>query len=590
MATGLAERRLAAVLAADVAGYSRLMGVDEEGTLARLKAVRKDLVDPTIASHRGRIVKTTGDGVLIEFASAVDAVRSSLEVQRRMAEQNAALPEDQRIEFRIGIHVGDIIIDDNDIFGDGVNIAARLEGIAEPGGVCISDDAYRQVRGKVEIACDDLGPQTLKNIAEPMRVWRTMLGGQSAAKVQPGSPANYTPALALPEKPSIAVLPFQNMSGDPEQEYFADGITEDVLTELSRFRELFVISRNSAFVYKGRQVNVQKVAKELGVQYIVEGSVRKAGNRVRITVQLIDAETDSHLWAERYDRELADIFAIQDEVTSSIVSILPGRVEAAASDRVQRKPPENLAAYECVLAGKLLHHRSDRTDNQEALRMLDRAIALDPGYAHAHAWKACVLGQSFVNGWSANPEFTIRTVIEELALALSLDENDSDVHRVLAAVNLSVHRNHDKAFYHQERALALNPNDDLIVMQQGEMLTWIGEAEPGIEWIQKAMRLNPYHPERFWNHLGRAYFVARRYSEAVKAFQRINRADHSHLSFLAACYAQLGDAVAAKGAADEVLKRAQDFSIERFIATQHYKHENDRDHHRAALVKAQLPV
>ena len=318
--------------------------------------------------------------------------------------------------------------------------------------------------------------------------------------------------------------------------------------------------------------------------------MRKAGNRVRITVQLIDAETDSHLWAERYDRELADIFAIQDEVTSSIVSILPGRVEAAASDRVQRKPPENLAAYECVLAGKLLHHRSDRTDNQEALRMLDRAIALDPGYAHAHAWKACVLGQSFVNGWSANPEFTIRTVIEELALALSLDENDSDVHRVLAAVNLSVHRNHDKAFYHQERALALNPNDDLIVVQQGEVLTWIGEAEPGIEWIQKAMRLNPYHPERFWSHLGRAYFVARRYSEAVKAFQRINRADHSHLSFLAACYAQLGDAVAAKGAADEVLKRAQDFSIERFIATQHYKHENDREHHRAALVKAQLPV
>jgi adenylate cyclase len=318
--------------------------------------------------------------------------------------------------------------------------------------------------------------------------------------------------------------------------------------------------------------------------------VRKAGSRVRITVQLIDAETDRHLWAERYDRELADIFAIQDEVTSSIVSIPPGRVAAATQDRVQRKLPENLAAYECVLAGKLLHHRSARADNEEALRMLDRAIALDPGYAHAHAWKACVLGQSFVYGWCADVEATKRAVIGELTLALSLDENDSDVHRVLAAVNLSLHRDHDKALYHQERALALNPNDDLIVVQQGEVLTWIGQAEQGIEWIQKAMRLNPYHPERFWSHLGRAYFVARRYGEAVKAFQRISRADHSHLAFLAACHAQLGDAAAAKSAAQEVLQRAPDFSIERFIATQHYKHESDRGHHRAALVKAQLPA
>jgi adenylate cyclase len=380
------------------------------------------------------------------------------------------------------------------------------------------------------------------------------------------------------------------MSGEPDQEFFADGITEDILTELSRFRELFVISRNSAFFYKGKAINAQKVAKELGVHYVVEGSVRKAGGRVRITVQLIDAETDRHLWAERYDRELADIFAIQDEVTSSIVSILPGRVAAAAQDRVQRKLPENLAAYECVLAGKLLHHRSARADNEEALRMLDRAIALDPGYAHAHAWKACVLGQSFVYGWCADIEATKRTVIEELTLALSLDENDSDVHRVLAAVNLSLLRDHDKALYHQERALALNPNDDLIVVQQGEVLTWIGQAEQGIEWIQKAMRLNPYHPERFWSHLGRAYFVARRYDEAIKAFQRISRADHAQLAFLAACHAQLGDAAATNGAAQQVLQRAPDFSIERFIATQHYKHAGDREHHRAALVKAQLPA
>ena len=583
--TGDTERRLIAIFAADVEGYSRLMGADEVGTFKDLTQ-RRDILDSLIASRRGRIANTAGDSVLAEFGSAVDAVQCAVEAQAALSQANLGLSPDRHINFRIGVHVGDVMIKGGDLFGDGVNIAARLQTLASAGGVCLSGVAYDQVRRILPFAFADLGEQQVKNIDEPVRAFA--LVGERAAVVT--ATANASVPLALPDKPSIAVLPFQNMSGDAEQEYFADGITEDVLTELSRFRELFVISRNSAFVYKGRQVNVQRVAKELGVQYIVEGSVRKAGNRVRITVQLIDAETDSHLWAERYDRELADIFAIQDEVTSSIVSILPGRVAAAASDRVQRKPPENLAAYECVLAGKLLHHRSDHTDNQEALRMLDRAIALDPGYAHAHAWKACVLGQSFVNGWSANPEFTIRTVIEELALALSLDENDSDVHRVLAAVNLSVHRNHDKAFYHQERALALNPNDDLIVVQQGEVLTWIGEAEPGIEWIQKAMRLNPYHPERFWSHLGRAYFVARRYSEAVKAFQRINRADHSHLSFLAACYAQLGDAVAAKGAADEVLKRAQDFSIERFIATQHYKHENDREHHRAALVKAQLPV
>jgi adenylate cyclase len=359
---------------------------------------------------------------------------------------------------------------------------------------------------------------------------------------------------------------------------------------LSRFRELFVISRNSAFVYKGKPINAQKVAKELGVQYLVEGSVRKAGNRVRITVQLIDAETDGHLWAERYDRELADIFAIQDELTSSIASILPGRVTAAAQDRVQRKPPENLAAYECVLAGKRLHHRSTRADNEQARRMLERAIALEPGYAHAHAWKACVLGQSFVYGWCTDVEAIKRTVIEELTLALSLDENDSDVHRVLAAVNLSVHHDHDKALYHQERALALNPNDDLIVVQQGEVLTWIGQAEDGIEWIQKAMRLNPYHPERFWGHLGRAYFVARRYGEAIKAFQRISRGDQNHLGFLAACHAQLGDAAAAKGVTQDLLQRVPDFLIERFLATQHYKHDGDREHHRAALLKAKLPA
>jgi adenylate cyclase len=590
MAEERLQRRLAAILSADVVGYSRLMGIDEAGTLARLKAMRRDLFDPLTAAHSGRIFKLMGDGALVEFASAVDAVTCAIEIQKQVRERNAGSPEDSRIQFRIGINVGDIIVDGDDIYGDGVNVAARIQALADPGGVYISRGAADQVRDKVPIKIETRGEQTVKNIARPIEVFCIISEDRDAvaAAVREFETRVQTPAIA--DKPAIAVLPFVNMSGEPDQEFFADGITEDILTELSRFRELFVISRNSAFFYKGKAINAQKVAKELGVHYVVEGSVRKAGGRVRITVQLIDAETDRHLWAERYDRELADIFAIQDEVTSSIVSILPGRVAAAAQDRVQRKLPENLAAYECVLAGKLLHHRSAKADNEEALRMLDRAIALDPGYAHAHAWKACVLGQSFVYGWSADIEATKRTVIEELTLALSLDENDSDVHRVLAAVNLSLLRDHDKALYHQERALALNPNDDLIVVQHGEVLTWIGQAEQGIEWIQKAMRLNPYHPERFWSHLGRAYFVARRYDEAIKAFQRISRADHGHLAFLAACHAQLDDAAAAKGTAQQVLQRAPDFSIERFIATQHYKHEKDREHHRAALVKAQLPA
>src|SRR5476649_831082 len=305
------------------------MGADEEGTLARLKGIRKALFDPTIAAHRGRIVKTAGDGILVEFASAVDAVRGAVEVQQAMAKQNASVPQDTRIEFRIGIHVGDIIFNDNDIFGDGVNIAARLEAVAEPGGVCISNDAYRQVRGKVEIVCDDMGPQPLKNIAEPMQAWRARLIGQTSSAVRPRSGVSETLGLSLPDKPSIAVLPFQNMSGDLDQEYFADGIVEEIITALSRFKSLFVIARNSSFTYKGKAVDIKQVGRELGVRYVLEGSVRKATNRVRITAQLIDAGGGQHVWAERYDRALEDIFVVQDEITQSIIgAIAPGIVAA----------------------------------------------------------------------------------------------------------------------------------------------------------------------------------------------------------------------------------------------------------------------
>jgi adenylate cyclase len=581
------ERRLAAVFAADMVGYSRLMEADETGTLARLKTHRIELIDPAITKNRGRIIKTTGDGLLVEFHSVVDAVLCAAEVQRRMARRNADVAPARWMQFRIGINLGDVIVDGNDIFGDGVNVASRLEVLAESGGICVSGAVRDQVGDRLEdMSFEDLGDQTVKNIVRPIRVFRIRLDPDS--RVAPDQARNAA-APTVARKPSIAVLPLVNMSGDPEQEFFADGLTEDIITELSRFHDLLVISRNSTFVYKGKAVKVQEVAKEFAVDYVLEGSVRKAGDRIRVTVQLIDAEADRHVWAERYDRELADIFAIQDEMTRAIVATLPGRVEAAAHDRVKRKPTDNMAAYECVLAAKVLHHRSTREDNAEAQRLLERAIALDPNYAHAHAWRACVLGQTWVYSWCADRDATFEQVAVELEIALKLDDNDSDVHRILAALNLN-REDHDKAAYHQERALALNPNYDLVVVQQGELLTWLGRPEEGIDWIKKAMRLNPYHPERFWSHLGRACYCAEKYAEAAEAFSRITRPDHTHHAFLAATFAQMGNAVAAAAHAAEVLKREPNFSAATYLTTQHYKREVDRERHAAGLLKAGLPA
>ena len=583
------ERRLAAILAADMVGYSRLMEADETGTLARLKTHRLELIDPAIAKNKGRLIKTAGDGMLVEFSSVAEAVACAVEIQQRMARRNSDVAPGREIRFRIGINLGDVISEDHDIFGDGVNVAARLQECAEPGGICVSGAVRDQVGDRLGVAFEDLGEQRIKNISRPIHVYRVRLDEQEGpARVRPGAAARSpAPLGAVTDKPSIAVLPFANMSGDPEQEFFADGLTEDIITALSRFRDLFVISRNSAFVYKNRPVRIQEVAAEFGVQYVVEGSVRKAGRRVRVTVQLIDAESDRHVWAERYDRELEDIFAIQDEVTAAIVATLPGRVEAASHDRVTRKPTDNLAAYECVLAGKVLHHRSTREDNAEAQRVLERAIALDPKYAHAHAWLGCVLGQAWTYGWCEDREATFHRIAKQLEIALALDENDSDVHRILAASNL-IRGDHERAMYHQERALALNPNNDLIVVQQGELLTWVGRPEEGIPWIQKAMRLNPYHPERYWSHLGRAYFVARRYPEAIEAFAHISRPDHTHHVFMAVACARMGDDTPAAAHAEEVLSRQPDFAVDAYLATLHYKRESDRAHHREGLLRAGL--
>src|ERR1700744_1517014 len=581
------ERRLAAVVAAEVVGYSRLMEVDEAGTLARLKTVRLELIGPAITKCKGRIIKTKGEGALVEFQSVAEALRCAVDFQERMARRNRDMAPSRALLYRIGINLGDVIVEDDDIFGDGVNVAARLESLAEPGGICISAAVRDQVADRLPVGFQDLGEQHVKNISRPIRVYKVVLNGQGG---EPASVAGDRGSSQVAvRKPSIAVLPFVNMSGDPEQEFFADGLTEDIITELSRFRQLLVISRNSTFVHKGKAVKVQEVAREFGVDYVLEGSVRKVGDRIRVTVQLIDAETDRHIWAERYDRKLEDIFAIQDEMTCAIAATLPGRVEAATHDRAKRKPTDNMAAYECVLTAKVLHHRSIREDNAEAQHLLDRALLLDPNYAHAHAWKACVLGQMWTYGWCADRDATFQQVAAELETALALDDNDSDVHRILAALNLA-REDHDKAAYHQERALALNPNYDLVVVQQGELLTWLGRPDEGIDWIKKAMRLNPYHPERFWSHLGRACYCAEKYAEAAEAFSRITRADHTHHAFLAATFAQMGNAVAATAHAAEVLKREPKFSVAVYLATQHYKLEVDRKRHEAGLLMAGLPA
>jgi len=575
------QRRLSAVLSADVAGYSRLISEDEVGTVRRLSEYR-DAIAAVVAARRGRIVDMPGDNVLAEFGSALDAVEAAQAMQRDLGARNAGLPENRRLVFRVGVNLGEITTEGGRIYGDGVNIAARIEALAPPGGVCVSGKVHEEVRRKLDADFEDLGEHALKNIPAPVRVWR-LAGAGAAADARAAAPAGRA-------KPSIIVLPFTNMSGAPDQEFFADGLTEDILTDLSRFRELVVISRNTSFKFKGQAVDVKKVAREMGVQFVVEGSVRRAGNRVRVTVQLIEGEADRHVWAERYDRDLEDIFALQDEITRAIVAVLPGRIEAAARDRAERKPPASMAAYECVLEAKLLHHRSNREDNSRALGLIRRAIELDPKYAHAHAWHACILGQQWGYGWCEDRRATEEIIARETEVARGLDENDSDVHRLAAALGV-VRNDLDKAVFHQQRALALNPNDDLIVVQQGEVLTWIGQGEEGIDWIRRAMKLNPYHPERFWFHLARAQFVAKRYADAVDSLRRIGSPDAMHHALFAACHAQLGDAASAAAHVAEVLKREPNFRVRAHcLPMLHYRREADLAHHVEALQKAGLPA
>jgi len=510
------ERRLAAILAADVAGSCRLIGIDEEGTLARLKALRRTLFDPKIAEHHGRIVKNTGDGAIAEFASAVDAVRCADKIQRGMAEQNIDVPRDNRIELRIGIHVGDIIIEENDIFGDGVNIAVRLEGIAEPGGISISDDAHRQIRGKVDIAFEDLGSQSLKNIAEPMRVWRVRYG--DAVPAVPNRPRVNDTALALPDKPSIAVLPFTNMSGDSEQDYFADGMAEDIITALSHFKALFVIARNSSFTYKGRAVDVKQVGRELGVRYVLEGSVRQAANRVRITGQLVDTATGVHLWAERFDGGLGETFDLQDQVTESVVGAIAPAVERAEIERAKRKPTDSLDAYALYLRGLAKFYQfTVRQANDEALRLFNSAIELDPDFAAAYGRATLCYAFAKGNGWNSVTGNEIAKVARLAQRAVELGKDDAIALAASGWALTFVVRDLGGGAALIDRALGLNSNLAEAWFYGGWVKNYLGEPKLAIGRLARAMRLNPLDPRiaAMQAAAAHAHFFLGRYDEAA---------------------------------------------------------------------------
>jgi len=541
------ERRLAAILAADVAGYSRLIGADEEGTLARLKAHRRELIDPKITEHRGRIVKTTGDGFLVEFASVVDALRCATEVQAAIAERDGAASPDSRIEFRVGIHMGDIVVEDGDIFGDGVNIAARLEGLAEPGGICVSARVQEEVAGKLDIAFDDIGEPELKNIARPVRVYRV-----AARRVAP--PSAPPAALPLPDKPSVAVLPFTNMSGDPEQEFFADGIAEDVITALSRYPSLFVIARNSCFTYKDRVVDVKQIGRELGVRYVLEGGLRKAGNRIRVTAQLVEAETGKHVWAERYDRELADIFAVQDEIAEAVtVSVAPA-IAHAERQRAVRKPPHNLDAWAAYQRG--LWHLSHVTAGENALaeKFFRQSIELDPAFAGGHTGLAYALANAGNTFQQMDFNEAMGAAEASARRAVALDATDAEAHAVLSAT-LGGRGDIAGALLEAEHARSLSPNLASAHGALSMLLIYSGRAREGIAAHQTCARLDPRDPRLGWRlhrvALGHyfigEYAAARDAAElAISAYPEFP----TPYRILAAALGQLGESDEAKRALD----------------------------------------
>ena len=571
------ERRLAAILAADVVGYSRLMERDEAGTLAALKERRRAIVDPLVKKHRGRIVKLMGDGVLVEFGSAVNAVACAIELQAAMDSANAGAAEGQRIVLRVGINLGDVMVEGSDLYGDGVNIAARLEGLSEPGGLCISGSVFEHVNGKLPHSFVSLGPQTLKNIDRPIQIYRL------AGKDGPG-PAVSGLELPLPDKPSIVVLPFVNMSDDAEQSYFADGLTEDLITDLSKVPELFVIARNSSFAYKSRSVDVRQIARELGVKYVLEGSARRAVDRVRINAQLIDARAGGHIWADRFDRDLADIFAAQDEVIGKIVEALVGKLAAASLK--ERYRPANLEAYDLCLRGRAEWAHSSEA-GVEAIPLFERAIALDPNYADALRWLA--LSQNHAWAYLNRPMDPLRQQsMASAKRAVELDPEDSGAHWVLAYV-LLFERRWDESAKEFEISLRLNPNDADAWSDFAELKCFDGRGVEAIACSQKALRLNPHPPSFYFWTLGFAQFTAGQYEAAVKTLRNEATYRTESRRLLAAALAQLGQLEEAREEAKLYLARNPQFRISHWFETHPYRDLAVRDRFLEGLRKAGLP-
>ncbi|MBI3757927.1 MAG: adenylate/guanylate cyclase domain-containing protein [Deltaproteobacteria bacterium] len=652
MESSTIERKLTTILHADVAGYSRLMGADEVGTLHTLTAYRH-ITDPLIQQHRGRVVGSAGDSILAEFASVVEAVQCAVEIQHTLAVKNNEFPSDRRMEFRIGINLGDVIVEGEQIYGDGVNIAARLESLAEPGGICLAGTVYEQIKNKLALHYEDLGEQRMKNIAEPVRVYRVKRDGETGPTVgaarrgRPSSqprrvrpalqigaglvlltaiviavrywsspipnPQSPTPntqlplstqdsalrtdaapaALPLPDKPSIVVLPFVNMSEDPKQEYFSDGLTEDLTSDLSKISSLFVIARNSAFTYKGKAVKVQYVSKELGVRYVLEGSVRKADGQVRITAQLVDATTGGHLWSERYDRPLTDIFALQDEIRQKIVFALKVKLTPEEHERFQRAPTNNLEAYDYYLRGLESSQRAIRETkkeaNAQARQMLERALELDQIYAGAYAGLGWTYWIEWFQQWNLDRAQSLDRALELAQRAVALDNSLSMSHRVLANVYV-FKKQYDQAIVEAEQAIALAPNDANGYVTLGWILAYVGRPEEAIGLTEKAIRLNPRYPV-YLNNLGWAYRVSGRYEEALAPLKKVliltpNFAT-AHLN-LAGCYAELGRQEEARTEVAEALRLNPTFSLEKARQMYPFKDPTDLERFLASWSKAGL--
>jgi len=592
-------RKLAAILAADVVGFSRLTGADEDRTLARLRALRSDLIDPTIAVHNGRVVKRTGDGILIEFRSVVDAVRCAIEIQNGMVERNAGLSPERRIEFRVGIHIGDVVEEsDGDLMGDGVNVAARLESVAQPGAICLSEDAYRQVRGRLDLQVSDLGDTQLKNIAEPMRVYSLQVHAAAKAtpaiKVGSATKEDASPQPALPDKPSIAVLPFQNMSGDPEQDYFCDGMVEDIITGLSRIKWLFVIARNSSFTYKGKSVDVRQVGRELGVRYVLEGSVRKAGARVRITGQLVNAVTGAHVWADRFDGELADIFDLQDQVTTKVVGAIAPKLEQAEIERAKRKPTESLDAYDYFLRGMAAFYQFAKPSNEAALTLFSRAIELDSDFAAAYGMAARCYLQRKGFGWVGDRE-------REIAEAERLARRAADLGRddALALCNAGfalvvVVGALDEGAALIDKGLALNPNLAWAWFFSALAKAWLGQPEIAIAHAARAIRQSPQDTQMFGMQAAAAFghFVAGRYDEAFASAEVAVREQLNFLTgqcVLAASGALAGKLPAAEKAMANVRRLNPALRVSNLKDFLPFARQEDFDRWAEGLRKAGLP-